>query len=652
MKFHEIVNSANQIYHLKTSMEELTQVAIQLSNIIKDKFINEENKTNAEALAIKVSAKIYAIKYFDGGYYQEDFEKLSNFLTSALPYCQKRGWNRCVEILLPLDEVSKKIREVMVDAGEIIASTRDENDKCTTTSIEYLLKVNDIFQQKIATVQTIADTSKLFGEKVVMIDVKNKAIKDLQDYCDWLQTAVKELSLEQMDYFFKTQTTPLSEEEGDKFFEIAPTLGQEEEFGNPAVVISSPFRDEVLLFARAYASKKGKSFLVFSANSFNEKDSEFIDHVFQSLEYKKQSILLFGLTDFRDSVKTFLIERIIRFSKGGGCALIVDNSGDERLYKEFMNVAESVKDLSLLDVCSKYLTLPSFKLVVNEFEDRNMITGADYDFLRKHLAFMGYVGLNKALYLFARQKGWRDDLLDISKLHESQIHTYVLNIPSQNQLIDLDWIDLSIKRQSRREKKQFDYDSVRIANPENVKKILESNFSIFAKCGLVARYALLAGDDVSAWQNLLANDKTERLTLACKLVCYILDTVYAPAIQVIPDNEWTKKGAGAVCCQGGKLIIFKESCCNDYDWTVSTVCHECFHSLQFTAENGPWQDWYWTQLGVTKNRIPEWRYNNEHYYDASNKSHYNIEIIECDARAFENDCFQQSQEVYNNIDWE
>ncbi len=652
MTIYETINAVYALYHTDTSVDNLTKAGIKLSEIIKDKYTNPENKEKAEALAVKLTAKIYAIKYFDGGYYEEDYEKLSSYISLTLPACSLAGWEKNVALLSSLDEITKVVHSVMKDAGDHVVAIRDENGECITDSRDLLLKVKSEFEAKIAIIEKLEDTSKLFGEKVKMLDIKAQTIKDLKEVCDWAKTAASKLNSKQAEYFFSTHSSLLDDEPGDKQFDFAPSLERGNAYTAGTVVLSSPFKDEIVLFTRAQAKINGLTFYLFNASAFSDKDESFIDTVFESLYYRKGSLLLFGLADYHDVNKAYLMEKILRSSKNGTTVFAVDNKGDGKVYSEFLSIAEKAEDLSIMDVSSKYLTMPSFKEVVNELEDREMITGADYDFFRKHLAFMGYVGFNRAIFLHSRQKPWRDDVLDISKAHESQIQIYLLNIPSQNQLIDYDWIDLSLKRNTDKPEKAFDYDSVRIANPANIKKILEASISIFAKCGLAARYSLLCGDDVSVWTTLSAEERTERLSLACKLVSHILSTVYTPSIQVIPNSEWDIKGAGAVCCQGGKLILFKESSCNDYDWSVTAVCHEVYHSLQHTVENGPWREWYWTELGITKNRIPEWRYNHEHYYNTSHPSYYNIEIIECDARAFENDCFQQSESAYKNIDWE
>ena len=83
------------------------------------------------------------------------------------------------------------------------------------------------------------------------------------------------------------------------------------------------------------------------------------------------------------------------------------------------------------------------------------------------------------------------------------------------------------------------------------------------------------------------------------------------------------------------------SCVKDFDWTSKAVCHECFHAFQRYAENEPWQDWYETELHVTPGRIEQWRYNesdNRYRRIDKDREGYMIQILEADARAFENDC--------------
>ena len=295
--------------------------------------------------------------------------------------------------------------------------------------------------------------------------------------------------------------------------------------------------------------------------------------------------------------------------------------------------------------------MPTYKDVIDEFENKKMITTADYEYVRKNFAFMGYVGFNKAVTLFVQGKDFKNELKYKSDYNRNLALSYLKNIPSQTQFLDVEWGNLNLERNTDGDKKEFDYDSIKSSNPENIKKILQAQIDTFKKCGLLIRYCTLCGDDVSVWKNLTLEEKSDRINDATRIIAHLLQTEYSPIVEVVANEDWTVKGAGGLCCDGGKLIQYKEDCIDNYDWLVTAIAHEVYHAFQHTACNNGWRKWYWSELGVTENRLPEWQYNFGHYSSVNSKT-YKVEIVECDARTFEKDCFEKSKGAWNLIDLE
>jgi hypothetical protein len=107
-----------------------------------------------------------------------------------------------------------------------------------------------------------------------------------------------------------------------------------------------------------------------------------------------------------------------------------------------------------------------------------------------------------------------------------------------------------------------------------------------------------------------------------------------------------------LCCAGGKLIKYREKCVEDYEFTVKMICHECFHGFQNYAIDVQYAQWFWDDLGVTIGRVEQWRKNFSMYCGKTNSLAYKVEIVECDANAFAEDCFRQGEEVWSAIDFE
>ena len=66
--------------------------------------------------------------------------------------------------------------------------------------------------------------------------------------------------------------------------------------------------------------------------------------------------------------------------------------------------------------------------------------------------------------------------------------------------------------------------------------------------------------------------------------------------------------------------------------------------------NGGWKIWHWAELGVTRNRIEQWKMNQAVYVGDTSSLVYKVEIYECDARAFEHDCADGDGKDYRKVD--
>ena len=139
--------------------------------------------------------------------------------------------------------------------------------------------------------------------------------------------------------------------------------------------------------------------------------------------------------------------------------------------------------------------------------------------------------------------------------------------------------------------------------------------------------------------------------MATTLVARVLDTSYAPCVEIVPDNEWDRDGAGGVCVDGGKRIIYRASSVENYSWMEDAVCHECFHAFQHTALSVPFAEWFFTERGVTEGRIASWDDNFKVYSGTEDPKVYRVEIVECDARAFALDCLRNIENHWKDIDF-
>ena len=341
----------------------------------------------------------------------------------------------------------------------------------------------------------------------------------------------------------------------------------------------------------------------------------------------------------------------MRFCRGGRRAYIVADDGTRTVYDDALKAADG--ELTALDISFLYLTMPDFVQTVELMQKLNMLSGdgGDIDFVRKNMPFVGFAGFNEAVKAFNAGADWKKIASERSQDNFRAASKYMLRLTRQALFIDGGWgnyhDDIVVNKT-----KHFDYDDIKGVNPDNIRKIMDGNFTLFQKCGMISTYCLLCGASASDWAGFSPELKSERLSEASKLVMRALGMDIVPKVEVL--ENLSAKGAGGTCYDGGKRIVYKNSCVKDFDWTSKAVCHECFHAFQHTAIAEGWQDWYETELHVTPGRIDQWSYNFGKYRNID-KDHdgYMIQIVESDARAFENDCLGRNEsmgQILNLID--
>ena len=648
MLIKDKIQLAYNVYFNSVSEDEILNAINVLNELIKNDSPNEQNRKLALGFLIKLKAKFFTIKYFDGGYLEETYSVFVRFLDDAHLLCLQNDFDNTVTMLSRLRSTLLTVHTAMNGAVDEIYLVKDEDGNPSTKSEEVLTKVYNSFISRAESLSSILTSAEIFDNGVNIFDIKEVAIKDLTDIANFCKEQLNSSSDEEINSFFNENVHALDATSTSVGF--CQAFPDRLTSSASVYVLLTPIESELLYYVKCYQLKLGAIFTTINANAFMGKTAHFIGKVFSRLNSQNTSLLVFGLDSYVDENREELIKLLIEYSSSDRVCFVYSSTGKRNVYDKFYNTA--VKNgFSASTVAYKYLKMPTYEEVSREFTNLGLTNGEDFDFIRNELGFMGYVGFNRAISSYTASKNWKDDALTASLQNESLSKNYLLNLPTQNLFLDVSYKNLCLDNEGAKLTEEFDYDELKSSNPKNVKKILEENLNIFEKCGLIIRYCTLCGDDVSVWPTLSTQEKSNRLTEATKLVAHLLQTEYSPEVKVVPTSEWKEKGAGGLCCDGGKLILYKEDSVSGYDWTVRAVAHEVYHAFQHTVINNGWKSWHFNELGVSKNRVPEWAYNFDNYSNVSSKT-YNVEIVECDARAFENDCFEFSSDLWNTINLE
>lgn len=632
----EKIERANAIFLYSLDAGKLTEGCQELDRLLKQDRPNEHNRENAEALSFRMRAKALALRFYDA-FVPVEGDELVRYLEETEPVARSKGYTKTASALERLLAFTMRAREITDGVYALLYKLRGESGWLVKTAKEAAEAADQL--ERALTQAGELEGGSPFGANVKFYDLKERVISAVTEEREEVLAVRFRLEEAEEARLLEDAAKPLAPK-GEYF----PVWNDEREAN--AVVLCTPLLEEARLAAAHYAQKREKSCCELNAAALSGKTATQLSALFAALKKRGCDCLLTGFSGLRGGRKEIL-SAAVSFGREGGHVFLWDETGKRALYDEAV-AAGGVSGTGYY-----YLTMPYFRDVVDLFEEKGMISGTgEYAFLRETLPFMGYTGLNAASAAFASGKDWKKVAAAHSKNNRQKALVYLAELPSQNQLLDEDWGKFGEGAVDRNARSKFDYDDIKGLNPRNIEKIMASGGNFFSICGMVARYCVLCGDDISVWNTLDRETKSERLTVATKLVQRLLDTGIDPQVELVPEEEWERKDAGGLCCEGGNRILYREKCSVDCEWMIMCILHECFHAFQHTAINRGFRDWYWEELGVTKGRLDEWRYNFDHYEGKTSSITYKVEIVECDARAFEHDCFTMSEDVWHRIDFE
>lgn len=651
MTIKDALTAANAAYHKSVDIAELTNQAGTVTNVLKDPYIYENLYHDGKALLIKIMVKIKALNYFCGGYDKADYESLVSYINGAVKVAEQNNYKKskllCEEVL----KAAEEINSVFFDAYAQKCLLVDGGGNRVAQTCEECESVKKVFQDKKTAVLGLDFNPEPFGTAVAFGDIRAQAAADLDEIillCGEFSEEIRRADAGKMLEECSEDISGLKSQKAEYY----PRNDMIERAAK-ALVISTPFYGELELFAVKY-STGGKLYKI-KISYFDDRQTDSIRLVFDELISRQADCIVEGVYSYRGD-KNALYRELMRFGKSGRYAFIWDKKSDRSIYNAALKAVGG--DLSILDISFTYLGMPDFKDVVEIFEQEEMLKNANLtiDDVRAGCRFMGFEGLNKAMQAYKlgnkTDTRWFELAKDYSARRESAAIEFLREIPNAVLFIDSGW-GVEVKTIDRGRRREFDYDDIKVSNPNNIRKIMTSEFSLFQKCGLIATYCTLHNQDVSRWKDIESDERAERITEATQLVMRALDVGIKPVVELVDDDggSW-----GGMCCDGGKRIIYKKRCTDDYAWMVDAICHECFHAFQHKAESEGFSNWFWTELGVTRGRISKWAYNFRYYKDIPKRrvegSPYMTQIVESDARAFAEDSLDSTDKLISSIDFE
>lgn len=627
MSFKDDLTRINTVYCNCVLVSELRGALSELGKLLDCGLLTPENAQNAEALYCRLYTKIRLSEYLNG-FDEEISAELLVFFSENYAGAKTKGYKKTCAVL----DGAKSALEICADVSAQLSQLADGESKTQIAGLKNL-----------KTRVESAEIPSPFGAGVEFADIKAALLTRV----DGAIVRTEKRVFSELDNRTARYLRAVSEKY--KLYEYFPLPEYDEGGAANTVIICTPFAEEARLYAVRVA--EDKTVYEVDACAFGAQDEGDIEDTFTVAAKKCGAVIVFNSEKLAAGKRAFLYKSAMLAGKGGLKIFIHDENGDGAEYDACLKIADGRDDMRAVDISTSFITMPSFNDVCAEFEAKGMISGAaDYGVI-KSMPFMGFTGLNKVVAEFVAGADWKKTGRKISSERRADAEKYLSGLKSSYLFIDSGWGDYSSGGKVAEETTgEFDYDGVREVDLENIRRIVESGHTAFAKCGMIARYCTLAGGDKSDWERIGREDMLERLTLATRLVFRIMRIETVPEVELLDRLE--NPGAGGLCCDGGKRILYKYVAVkSNWEWTLGCIVHESFHALQAKLRKGGWSQWYYDNFGITRGRVERWAITNNIYDGNVNSDVYKVHIIEADAKAFETDCDDGRNSAWNTIEF-
>lgn len=637
--FNQQLDQIYACYLNETDARLLDKQLTSLTELINNPALYDDKREDAKALKLRLDAKLRLLQYVDG-FDERNYQEAVTHFTENLEIAKNSNYGKTQKAITSLQGFAERLYELVNKVGQY-AKLFETNAETVADSAICNKAIEEVERSKrlLQLCNLVCDVPRL-----KLVDMRQLALDFLEKKeCVFLQ-ARKNLfetkisnSVKDITYYKENTYFPLPEnDEGGKA---------------NALVLSTPLTDDARLFA-ANCCGTSRKLLCVSAFDLNNKPQDFFRSLFQYVNESNAYCIVEGADTLTIETSNALLLEAMKIGKLGLKVFVSETSGRAQLYKQALELTNEEDDLTVADVSLEYVSLPVFQEVKQLFEEREMANPSTSGDLLKKMPFMGFCGLNQVVKAFvARSKNWQEVGKHASSVNKQSVLNYLENVAATYLLIDSGWGDYSqYDKRVAGFDGEFDYDGVKSIDLYNVKQIVESNESVFAKCGMLARYCTVGSDDVSAWAKLDRQEMLERITLAVRLVMKILRVTVVPEVELLDELE--NSTAGGVCVDGGKVIRFQYSSALDVQfWLFGAIVHESFHALQSQLTHGQWHEWYYDNMGISRGRVSEWRKTHDIYDHNTNSKVYKVHIYEADARAFEIDCDDGRNKAWNSMNF-
>lgn len=644
MNIKDQINEYVNIYIKSIKKEELNKAFSGLFNIQKNPYIDNENLNNAKIFSLCVFAKYKLICFRDEFFNEEAYLKFKNDLENMLNIAKELCFDIAIDILNNSIELLTFLYELFKEYNYYYGLLFDTNDNVILSNLEDGNKIIDYANQKIEIINKKNDFNPF--PSVKFLDLKEISLNIFNNLLNDAKNESSNLVYKDLNKIFKENLIILDDEIANKY-EYFPKLSHNNS-NHSCEVLYSPFEIEAKLAVYYFGLINNLNFVVLNLSNLK------IDNysaLFNSINEFKYNLLVLNSNILSGEKRKEFFTELFKFSSNH-FVYIHNDSGNILFYHDLINLAQELDIIKIYEITKNYITFPTLNDSLDILKEKGLINN-DID-IKDSFKFICFSDLNNIVNKY-KNDNWIAIASKLSFDNYKKIEEYLDNIPSQIQLIDVQFGDVKAGTKFKKTKPaEFDYDALRSVDKDNVKKILNSDLRLNQKIGVLVKYILLAGEDISTYNLISDEELKERVKLATTLIYVIYGIDYLP--EVIVDNEQNGDLWGGLNVNGGKIIKYKLPCIKgNYNYSIHVICHETRHTFQSFLVNN-YSNMFKNIYGISKNMIAQWKKNNDNYINLSTKSGlkrnaYEVQVVEADANAFADDCVDGSNEAYGLIDF-
>ena len=255
---------------LKTciSIEELDSFIKEMKAFAKQSWLDEENRAIAESMLCKLQIKKYLLIYYANKYNDNDYDKLIACLNSIVKLATTKNYPatltlaqnyiKTIELVQPLIKDINAVRHHMFDNDGI---------RLLKTTDEYKIVLENLNNriEKINSIENLA----LFPKEVNVESPLECALKEINYLREKAENFIKEIINENETSFINEHTLDINKAFKEHYM-FYPEVGIKENHYANALVINSPFVNELRLFVSSYSRSNNLNFSIIKASIFEK----------------------------------------------------------------------------------------------------------------------------------------------------------------------------------------------------------------------------------------------------------------------------------------------------------------------------------------------------------------------------------------------